>query len=124
VVGGDISLSGSIGLNIVTGADWAVQLSWTDSLGNPILYTDPLMDIRQELNPKGQVIARFDSTGNLDGLISIPQIGTSLLQMSAAKTTNLQTGYGFWDLFVTVNGSRVRLAFGTVSITPHVTVVS
>lgn len=117
-------MSGSIDLTINTGADWAIQMSWTDSNGNSILYSDPSMDIRQELSPTGTLIARLDGSGNLDGSITIPAIGTMLIQMDASVTVNLPTGHGFWDLFVTVNESRVRLAFGTVSITPHVTVAS
>ena len=115
-------MSGSLSLNIVTGTDWAVQISWNDATGKPILFSEPRMDIRQEYDPNGSVIARLDDTGNLDGLITIPQAGTLLLEMSAQTTTGLITGHGFWDLFVTVNGARVRLVFGTVDISPHVTV--
>jgi hypothetical protein len=117
-------MSGSIDLIIDTGADWAVQLSWTDSSGNPIVFSNPSMDIRQELSPSGNLIARLDTSGNLDGLITIVSDGTILLEMNSAVTRNLLTGHGFWDLFVVVNNSRIKLAFGTVSITPHVTVNS
>ena len=80
------------------------------------------MDIRQELSPQGRLIAQLDESGNLDGSITIPQEGTMILQMTSQVTTSLMTGHGFWDIFVTVNNSRVRLAFGTVAISPHVTV--
>lgn len=115
-------MSGSIDLTINTGADWAVQLSWLDGSGNPIPFGNPTMDIRQELSPVGTVIARLDTTGSLDGTITAPSPGTILLEIASSVTTTLPTGHGFWDLFVVVNNSRVRLAFGTVSITPHVTV--
>jgi hypothetical protein len=114
-------VSGSVALNIVTGSDWAVQISWKDSDGNPILFNDPVMDIRQELSPTGNKIASLDGSGNLDGSILIPEIGTLLLQIPASRTATLQTGQGFWDLFVTINNARIRLVFGTVSIIPHVT---
>jgi hypothetical protein len=99
-------------------------MSWLDSSNNPIVFSNPTMDIRQELSPTGQILARLDSSGTRDGLISLPQPGTMLLQIASSVTTQLQTGYGFWDLFVIVNNQRVRFAFGTVSITPHVTVPS
>lgn len=117
-------MSGSVALTIVTGTDWAVQISWTDADGDPILFTEPTMEIRQELAPTGTRIASLDGSGSLDGSILVPDVGTLILQMPVARTTTLQTGHGFWDLFVTVNNSRVRLAFGTVDITPHVTVIS
>lgn len=117
-------MSGAVALTIVTNEDWAVQMSWLDSVGNPIPYSSPSMHIRQELSPTGRLIARLDDSGFLDGFIAFPAEGTMLLTMSADTTKTLQTGNGFWDLFVRVNNRRIRFAFGTISIVPHVTELS
>jgi hypothetical protein len=117
-------LSGSVDLTLKTGADWAYQISWLDSNNDPIPFTNPTMDIRQELNPQGSVIARFDTSGDLDGLISFPAPGTMLLTMDKEVTNNLPTGYAHWDLFVTVYSSRVKLVYGTIAIEAHVTALA
>lgn len=116
-------MSGSIALTILTGADWGVQISWTDSTGAAIPFSNATMDIRQELAPTGQLIAQLDGSGTLDGLIQIPSDGVLIMSMPATRTKTLQTGQGFWDLFVTTGGVRARLAFGTVRIQQHVTAV-
>ncbi len=115
-------MSGSINLNIATGSDWAVKMTWTDGAGLPVPFSNPVMDVRQELNPNGTLIAKLDSSGLLDGTISVASPGVLIMKIPQAKTTTLQTGFGFWDIFVTVFAARVRFAFGTVSISPHVTV--
>ena len=116
-------MSGSVNLNINTGADWAVRMTWTDGNGNPVVFDTPVMDIRQEKSSTGNAIASLDSTGNLNGTISQTGPGELTITMTKEQTKNLQTGYGFWDIFVNVNSYRVKFAFGTVQISPHVTAV-
>jgi hypothetical protein len=115
-------LSGSVELVIVTGADWATQIFWQDEFSNGVPFTDPVMDIRQDLNPASVRLARLDTSGTADGTITITDAGTMLLTLPASVTTTLATGTAFWDLFLTTGSSqRVRLLFGSVAIKPHVT---
>jgi hypothetical protein len=116
-------MSGPISLDIETGADWTIQLVWTDAHKNPIVFTDPQMDIRQDLNPAGTIIANLDSSGTKTGTITIVSPGVITLNIPSSSTKNLLPGRGFWDLFVTFGGKRIKLAFGNISIHPHVTAV-
>lgn len=114
-------MSGSVALEITTGADWATQVYWTDASANPVAFTACAMEIRRDLNPTSTILARLDMTGSADGLITYTNPGTILLQLPAAKTKVLQPGTAFWDLYVTVANQRARLLFGSVAIKPHVT---
>jgi hypothetical protein len=115
-------LSGSVELVIVTGSDWATQIFWQDQFSNGVPFTNPVMEIRQDLNPASVRLARLDTSGTADGLIDITATGTMLLTLPAAVTANLTTGTAFWDLFLTTGfNQRARLLFGSVAIKPHVT---
>lgn len=117
-------MSGSVDLLIETGADWGIQISWKDGEGVPYPFSDPIMNIRQDLNPSSRLIAKLDETAQWDGVLTIVSPGTLQARMTAAQTNNLSQGYGFWDIFVTLYGNRVRLVFGTIAIAPHVTELS
>lgn len=115
-------MSGSVPLEIVTGSDWATEIFWQDQFSNGVPYTAPSMEIRQDLNPTSPRIARLDSTGSFEGVITITDIGKMLLYIPASVTTNMTPGTAFWDLFLTLpSNQRVRLLFGSVAIRSHVT---
>lgn len=115
-------MSGSVNLNIVTAQDWGVALEWKDAEGTLVTFTDPQMDIREDLSPNGTLIASFTESGEQLGKATITGPGALTLSMSASATSGLPAGNAFWDLFVTTTGNvRVKMLFGTISITPHVT---
>lgn len=109
-------------LEIVTGTDWATQIFWQDQLSNGVPFVDPVMEIRQDLNPSSLRIARLDTTGSADGSITIKDDGLMLLFLPKSVTLGLVPGTAFWDLFLTTGSSqRARLLFGSVAIKPRVT---
>lgn len=115
-------MSGAITLEIVTGTDWAVQVDWKDPFGVGYPFSNPVMEIRQDLNVTSPRFARLDTTGTADGLITITVPGTMVLTLPAAITSNLTTGTARWDLFLTTGSNqRARLLFGDVAIKPRVT---
>ena len=115
-------MSGTVSLEIVTGADWATQILWQDATANPVPFTDPVMEIRQDRNPTSLLLARLDTTGTAAGTIKIVSSGLMTLTLPASVTKNLPSGTAFWDLFlVTQSNQYARLLFGSVAIKPHVT---
>lgn len=114
-------MSGSVDLVIETGTDWGIQVTWNDANGDPIPFSDPVMNLRQELSTQSKLIAKLDETGQWDGVLQIMSPGVLQARMTSTQTNKLTTGYGFWDIFVTVNGNRARLVFGTVAVAAHVT---
>lgn len=114
-------MSGSLDLTIETGEIWNWQLAWKDGDGNGYPFTDPIMNIRQDINPKAPLIARLDQSGTLNGTLIIPEAGVLQVLMTGEQTVKLKSGSGFWDIFVTLYGNRVRLIYGTVNLAPHVT---
>lgn len=117
-------MSGSVDLTIESGTDWGIQLSWNDANGEPYPFFAPIMNIRQEMSPTGKLIAKLDESGQWDGTLAIVSQGVLQAKIPAANTANFPQTYGFWDIFVTLFDSRVRLAFGTIAIAPHVTELS
>lgn len=116
-------MSGSVDLLIETNSVWAIQMTWTDANNQPIPFSNPQMNIRQELGTSGKLLAKLDESGQFDGTIKVTAPGVLQAIMTADQTKNLPQSYGFWDIFVTVYGNVVRFAFGTISIAPHVTEV-
>lgn len=114
-------MSGSVDLVIETGSDWGIQISWVDQNGNPYSFSDPVMNIRQALTPTSRLIAKLDTSGMFDGLLTIMSPGVLRATITADRTNTLPPGYGFWDLYCNLNGSRVRLLYGTIAIAAHVT---
>lgn len=113
-------MSGSIDLVIETGTDWGTQFTWT--VGDDyVSFSDPIMNMRQELTTQSKLIAKLDESGQWDGKLTIVSPGVLQARMTSTQTANLKPGYGFWDIFVTVSGSRVRFVFGTVAVAAHVT---
>ncbi len=114
-------MSGSVDLIIPTGTDWGVSFAWNDVNGEGYPYVSPVMTIRQGYNSASPLIARLDETGQAEGLLTITEPGKVVATMTASATNKLKSGTGFWDLYVMLWGNRVRMLFGTASISPHVT---
>jgi hypothetical protein len=114
-------LSGSVDLLIETGSVWAWSATWLDSDKQPIVFSDPIMNIRREQNPKGELLARLDESGQYNGTLVIPEPGVLVVNMTPTQTSALKQGYAFWDIYVTCYENRCRLVFGTVEIAAHVT---
>lgn len=106
-------------LTIQTGASWRYQLPVPVTLGSPPVA--PVMEIRRDLSPNSQRLARLDITSGADGTIQIVNPGLLQLMLPSSVTTALPTGRGFWDVFAMINGQLQQLDFGTVEIQPHVT---
>jgi hypothetical protein len=117
-------MSGSVDLTMETGSIWSWSFVWKDAFGVTVPFDTPIMNIRQDLSPKGNLIAVLDESGAYNGTLSIPEPGTLIVNMSPDQTGLLSSGYGFWDIFVNAYGNRVRLLFGTVAIAAHVTELS
>lgn len=105
-------------LIIQTGAVWKPLLAVPDTGGFPPVQ--PVMEIRRDLSPTSQRLARLDTTDGADGTIQVTN-GMLQLFLSSLVTTKLPTGRGFWDVFAQVNGQLQQLLSGIVEIEPHVT---
>lgn len=117
-------MSGSVDLTIETGTEWGVQFTWLDQFGDPVPFSDPVMNVRQELTTQSKLIAKLDESGQWDGKLTITDAGVLQARMTSTQTDGLKPGYGFWDIFVTVYGNRTRLVFGTMAVAAHVTELS
>lgn len=107
-------------LVIQSGADWVAPMTVADSAANPLAVTNPVLEMRRDLNPLGLLLARLDTTGTADGTITILSTGHWTLAIPAAKTLLMPRGRGFWDVFGAVNGQQTLIASGIVVVRPRV----
>ena len=110
-------------LELQTGADWGWSLLVKDSAGNPLAITDPVMEMRRDLTYRSQRLARLDTTGAAEGLITPSTGGWWLLYLPSAVTAQLPPGRGFWDIFAHLSGRVTRIAAGAVNLRARVTEV-
>jgi hypothetical protein len=120
--------AGLADLVIEQGADWALQIFWTnEATGAPIKAQGPMdMDI---INPRtGQRLIRLDDGGTTggNGGISSGGSGSGVIQLGIddAATTLFAPGQYRYDLFVYSSGpplQRMRLLAGGVSVVAQVT---
>lgn len=110
-----------IELVIQSGTDWSRPLSVTSDGVHPLTVTNLVMEMRRDKNPNAQLLARLDQTGSADGLISVLSPGNYTLSLSAAKTSTMPWGRGFWDIFGDVAGKRVLVESGVVMVRPRAT---
>lgn len=108
-------------LTIQSGADWAEPLSVTSDGTHPLDPTSMVMEMRRDLNPQAQLLARLDMTGDGDGSITYVNPGNYELSLSADFTGQMPWGRGFWDIFGIVATKRVPVASGVVFIRPRTT---
>lgn len=116
--------AGSCDFTIEQGADWAVQIFWTnEQTGDPIKATGPMeMDIVSDKT--SQRLLRLDDGGN--GGIDTGGAPYGIIQLSIddATTQMFAPGMYHYDLFVYSAGpplQRVRLLTGRVSVVSQVT---
>lgn len=119
--------AGSCDFLIEQGADWAVQVFWTnDQTGDPVPATGPMMmDIVSDKT--GQRLIRLDDGSN--GGIDTGGAPYGIIQLSIddAMTQMFAPGMYHYDLFVYSAGpplQRVRLLTGRVSVASQVTALS
>jgi hypothetical protein len=110
-------------LELQTGADWGWSLLVKNSAGTPLAITDPVMEMRRDLTYRSQRLARLDTTGQADGLITPADGGWWSLYLSSTVTSLMPPGRGFWDIFATLEGRVTRLAAGAINLRARVTEV-
>jgi hypothetical protein len=119
----------SIDLAIDQGADFGVQIYWTDASNTPFTVTAPMrMDIKADT---GQVMHSMVTITNEDEESSIlynSESGLIQLMMSSAETDAIPAGRYDYDLFVTYQDNEVtnetrlkRLLHGKVFVYGRVT---
>lgn len=106
-------------LIIQTGADWIGGVNLPIPLS--AVPVAPVMEIRRDLSPSSQRLARLDTTNSADGTIRVISTSQLAFHLDHSVTTSLPTGRGFWDILGQVNGQLQLIASGTVEIEPHVT---
>lgn len=108
-------------LIIQSGQDWIAPMLVTDQAGAGLVVSNPVIEMRRDLNPAALLLVRLDTTGTADGTITINSVGNWTLRIPYAKTLTMPRGRGFWDCFGFVNGQRTSLSSGIVMVRPRVT---
>ena len=94
--------AGVVDLVIDQGADWAVQLYWTDQYSVPFQIAPPIrMQVRDDL---GQIVLerKFDPdlAGGLEqSILYNASTGLIQVQVTSAESKNLKVGFYSYDLF-------------------------
>lgn len=116
--------AGQCDFTVEQGADWAVQIFWTnEQTGDPIAATGPMeMDIVSDKT--GQRLIRLDDGSN--GGIDTGGAPYGIIQLSIddAMTQMFAPGMYHYDLFVYSSGpplQRVRILTGRVTVAHQVT---
>lgn len=110
-------------LELQTGSDWGWSLLVRDSAGVPLTILGPVMEMRRDLNTRSQRLARLDTTGASDGLISPAGSGWWSLTLPSAVTSLMPPGRGFWDIFAILDSRITRIAAGAINLRARVTEV-
>lgn len=108
-----MSTAGQVDLEIDQGADFAVQLYWTDSQSNPFTVLSPMrMDVRSGVGAVIFTLQTDDSTPDgTDQSISYNSTsGLIQLSLPASVTGTLPEGSFEYDLFVTYQDNEVTRA--------------
>ena len=115
-------IGGQLTLESPTGADWSTPFAVFAADGvTPLSVANPVLEMRRDRVMTSQLLAHFDTGGQAQGLITVVDVGSWILSMTADQTSALPTGRGFWDCFGMVNGSLTPIASGVVVIRPRVT---
>jgi hypothetical protein len=87
--------------SITPGEDWVLTITKRD--GNNVLVemeAPAFMDLRRGPRATSPRVARLDNTGTADGTITFPETGKVRLFLPASKTSLLEPGTLFSDLYV------------------------
>lgn len=115
-------------LTIEGGADFIfeIKVSYDDNVTFKTM-TNPLMEIREAASIATAKLARFDTTGTQEGLItsltSPARLKFSMEQDKTAALALLATK-GYFDIFADIDGVRIRVASGVVRIPTHITALT
>lgn len=112
-------------LKILQGATYRERFSWNAPSGTPIDLTgcSARMQVREEKESPIVLLSFSSAEQPGAGLIVLGgATGTVDLSASADITSGLTWSSGVWDLeIVMANGDVVRLAEGSISVSPEVT---
>lgn len=105
------------------GEDFSQELAFyeDESMTTPLAFTDPVMDIRAARSR----LATFDTSGNAEGLFTIPSPGILLMTMGWQHTTQIKAGTYPLDIFAEVDGKRRAISKQGILqlvVTPRITV--
>lgn len=104
-------------ISIDQGADFAMQIYWADSAGEPYQVIHPIRMQARSLT--GQVVLDLQSVGDDEPEGTVPEItystasGIIQLALPAERTAELTPGKYAYDMFVTYSASVYDLNNGT-----------
>lgn len=129
-----------VDLSVDQGADFAVEIYWTDYYNNPFSIEAPIrMDVRDEVTTVMEFVAHpSGEEGELSEDISVrynTERGLIQLVISSEKTKDVPPGNYFYDLFVTyrdqfqdpatgemMNSTRLaKIMYGRMAVRARVT---
>ena len=127
-----MTTAGNVDLTLDQGADFGIQIYWTDANNTPFTVLSPMrMDVKSEV---GTVVHSFFTDDEAEGSMNPPNIlynfesGLIQLTMSAQETLALNAGTYDYDLFVTYQDNVItqatrlkRLIYGKFIVQGRVT---
>ena len=120
-----MATAGQHDITIEQGATWRLQLTWQDSLGNPIDLTHytARMQVREAYVSSGTWLSLTSAEGG--GITLGGTSGTIIITATATQTAAIPVRgnvQGVWDLELVQNNEPVvRLIAGAAFISPEVT---
>lgn len=126
-----MSTAGEVDLVLDQGADFGIQIYWTDAESNPFTVLSPMrMDVKNDV---GGIVTTLqtDDEAPVDAVVTIlynSDSGLIQLNLPASVTSTMPTGTYRYDLFVTyqdnaqTNTTRLkRLIEGNLTVQGRVT---
>jgi hypothetical protein len=127
-----VTTAANVDLTLDQGADFGIQIYWTDGANNPFTVLSPMrMDVKSDV---GTVVYSFFTDDSAENSINPPNIlynfesGLIQLMMSAEETLALNPGSYSYDLFVTYQDNVItqavrlkRLIYGQFIVQGRVT---
>lgn len=118
-----------VDLVIDQGADFAIQIYWTDPASNPIPVVAPIrMDIKSTTGVVLHSLITNADEEDESNVLYNTESGLIQLTIDAEHTAAMPAGEHRYDLFVTYQDNRItnstrlqRLIWGTVYVTARVT---
>lgn len=108
-------------LQIFAGQDWAVPIDvFLPNGTTPADVLTPVMEMRRDPNYRGQLLARLDTTGDADGLLTRLSLGHWTAALGWEFTAQMPPGRGFWQIFGFLDARRIEIDSGVVEIIPRV----
>ena len=115
----------SVPITLQCGADWWMELAYTDGSGNPINITSPRMEIRAasvDGVPTHGTVLYSSETNPATIVLTLPAGNTVKASIAGSLTKDLSNQVGVWDCYATdPNGLTVLLGSGSFQSVPNVT---